>query len=234
MQAVQAVQAVRAAAQRAKGGIYMTQAARRFDSGSWRAWLLAGLIALLPGACAKQKPQLRGIVDRAWTEDVHLDDGSTVLVRRTARLNITNSWVGDAYNAVELDATLAFTGELANLPVWRAPRIAMVLYRDRDTADWTLVTTTTSCEIWRRDGRPKPPYWEYRLKSTGWEQVPLSSASIGRPANLLHIYDKELPGNHITEVERQQLQGDPRISRSYKEVWGDPDQYTCGEGNPSK
>ena len=212
----------------------MAHAAHRFDTGVRRAWLLAVLATLLPAACTKQKPHPRGIVDRAWTEEVHLDDGSTVLVRRTARLNITNSWAGDAYNAVELDASLAFMGQLAKLPAWHAPRIAMVLYRDRDTTEWTLVTTTTSCETWRRDGRPKPPYWEYRLRAWGWEQIPLSAASIGRSANLLHIYDKELPGSHITDVERKQLQGDPRISRSYREVWGDPDQYTCGEGNPSK
>lgn len=190
------------------------------------------ILLLAPAACEKPRP--RGLVERAWTEDVRLDDGSSVRVRRTARLNITNSWAGDAYNAVEQEATLAFMGNLSRLPAWSAPRIALVLYRDRDTGEWVLVTTTTSCDIWRRDGKPKPPYWEYRLHATGWVEAPLSPNSIGRPANLLHIYDKELPAAHIAETERRLLQSDPRISRTYREVWGDPDQYGCGEGNPSK
>jgi hypothetical protein len=190
-------------------------------------------IALMVLAACEQ-PRSRGLVERAWTEDVQMDDGSSIQVRRTAKLNITNSWAGDAYNAVEVEATLMFMGELSGLPRWSAPQIALVLYRDRDTGEWTLVTTTTSCEIWERNGKPKPPYWEYRLKAEGWVAMPLSSTSIGRPANLLHIYDKQLPGNHITEVEREQLQSDRRISRTFREVWGDPDQYVCGEGNPSK
>jgi hypothetical protein len=65
-------------------------------------------------------------------------------------------------------------------------------------------------------------------------EVPLSPASIGRQANLLHIYDKELPSQHITEVERQQLQSDKRIARKYREIRGDPDTYVCGEGDPNK
>jgi hypothetical protein len=181
-----------------------------------------------------EEPRPRGLVERAWTEDVRLDDGSSVRVRRTATLNITNSWAGDAYNAVEQQATLAFIGTLSSLPAWSAPRIALVLYRDRDTGEWTLVTTTTSCDIWERNGKPKPPYWEYRLRAGGWVEVPLSPASIGRPANLLHIYDKELPSHHITEVERQQLQSDKRIARKYREIRGDPDTYVCGEGDPNK
>jgi hypothetical protein len=200
---------------------------------SWVA-ALAALCALGVVACGKSTPCARGVVDRNWVEDVRLDDGSIVRVRRTATLRITNSWAGDAYNAVELDATLAFMSEQPMLPVWSAQRIAMVLYRDAATEEWVLVTTSTSCTIWERNGKPKPPYWEYRLRDGIWQQVPLSAASIGRKANLLHVYDKELPDRIIRDAERQQLQGDKRIARTYTEIWGDPDQYICGEGNPSK
>lgn len=200
---------------------------------AWRLVALATLCALAAVACGKSTPCARGVVDRNWVEDVRLDDGSIVRVRRTATLRITNSWVGDNYNAVELDATLVLMGE-QSMPVWSAQRIAMVLYRDAATEEWVLVTTTTSCTIWERNGKPKPPYWEYRLRDGAWQQVPLSAASIGRKANLLHVYDKELPDRVIRDAERQQLQGDKRIARKYREVRGDPDTFVCGEGNPYK
>jgi hypothetical protein len=215
----------------ANSGLLAADGRRRAVTGS-TTLVLCALVLIALAACEHRKP--RGLVDRAWTEDVRLDDGSSVRVRRTARLNITNSWAGDAYNSVEQEATLAFMGNLSGLPVWSAPRIALVLYRDHDTSEWTLVTTTTSCEIWELDGKPKPPYWEYRLKAEGWVAAPLSPVSIGRPANLLHIYDKQLPSNHITEVERQLLQSDRRIASQYREVRGDPDMYVCGEGDPNK
>ncbi|MFO1401337.1 MAG: hypothetical protein U1F30_09025 [Steroidobacteraceae bacterium] len=212
----------------------MRRSAHAFGARAWALVAVAMVGALLGVACGKQERCRRDIVDRAWTEDVRLDDGSTVRVRRTATLRITNSWVGDNYNAVELDATLVFADGQKSLPVWSAQRIAMVLYRDAATREWVLVTTTTSCQIWERNGKPKPPYWEYRLRENGWQQVPLSAASIGRPANLLHVYDKELPDRIIRDAEREQLQGDKRIAREYREIWGDPDQFVCGEGNPSK
>jgi hypothetical protein len=171
---------------------------------------------------------------RTWTEDVLLDGGKTIQVKRTVTFNETNSMSGDAYNAVESDATLAFTGELSGLPMWRQPLMALVMYRDKSTEEWVVVAKTSSCEIWERRGRPKPPYWEFRLDEQGWREVPLSQASIGRPANLLHRYQGKLKSEHITIVDRHQLESSSTMDRPYREIWGDPDQYLCGEGNPGK
>src|SRR4051812_12036740 len=68
-----------------------------------------------------------GLTEREWTEDVLLDDGSNIVVVRTALFRETSSLGGGAYNAVEKDASLSFTGELAQLPAWHAPLIAMLL-----------------------------------------------------------------------------------------------------------
>ncbi len=193
-----------------------------------RCWVLVGL-CVMSGACGR-----RGPTQREWTEDVLLKGGTTVQVHRTVKLNVSNSVSGDAYNAVELAATLSFLGPLKNLPSWSAPRMALVLYRDPSTMEWVIVSTSTSCEIWERSGKPKPNYWEYRLTSEGWKEVSLSRASIGRKANLFRSYDHKMKSDHITVAERERLDGDPLTLRKYREIWGDPDMYICGEGNSGK
>jgi|GEM_PF-3228792 hypothetical protein len=193
------------------------------------------------GACGWGKPP--SPIERAWTEDALLEDGTTIPLRRSVKLYITNSWGGDAYNAVEQQAKLSFLGPLKNLPTWSAQYIPavsgvvgmpLVLYRDQATSEWVIVVTTTSCEVWAAAGKPKPNYWEYRLKEAGWHQVPLSPASIGRATNLFHSYDHELSSSHITVEERRRIENDPLMARKYREIWGDPDIYICGEGNPGK
>lgn len=180
-------------------------------------------------ACTRAGPP-----QREWTEDVKLDNGSTVEVRRTVTLEVSNSLGGDAYNAEELSATLSFLGPLSHLPAWSEPRMALVLYRDPATNEWVIVATTTSCQVWRRAGKPKPAYWEYRLKTQGWQEVPLSPTSIGRRSNLFFGYDDRLKSDHITAADTQRVDQDPLNARKYREIWGDPEMYTCGEGSPGK
>ncbi len=180
-------------------------------------------------ACARGGP-----LQREWTEDVKLDGGSAVEVRRSVTLKVSNSLSGDAYNAEELGATLSFSGSLSQLPAWSAPRMALVLYRDVTTQEWVIVATTTSCEVWQREGKPKPAYWEYRLKPQGWQEVPLSSASIGRRANLFFGYDHRLKSAHVTAADTERVDHDPTNGSKYRKISGDPDMYICGEGNPGK
>jgi hypothetical protein len=168
------------------------------------------------------------IVTREWTEDVLLDDGKVIEVKRTVRFKESNSLSGDAYNAVEHDATIAFTGDLGQLRMWQEPLMALALYHDRATNEWVIVATTTSCQTWNERGKPKPPYWEFRLSQAGWQQTPLAPASLGRPANLLRRYQKELKSEHITTAERKRIESDG-MDRIYREIWGDPTQYFCGE-----
>jgi len=167
-----------------------------------------------------------GPTTRHWTEDVLLDDGSTVVVERSVAFNETSAWGGDAYNAVETEATLAFTGDLAGLPVWSEPLMALLLYRDPTTHEWVIVATTTSCDVWNLRGEPPTLYWEYRLGPTGWQEVPLSASSIGRKANLLHRYQKKLGTSHITVADREKRQSDTRIARRFVVIQG-TQQVNC-------
>jgi hypothetical protein len=144
-----------------------------------------------------------GPTERRWTEDVVLDDGSTIVVKRTVKFNETDALGGGAHNTIEQEATIAFTGNLAGLPNWSAALVAMVLYRDATRGgQWVIVATTTTCDIWSARGEPRPPYWEFRLGPEGWQEVPLSPTSIDRPTNLYKGYNS-LETSHVTEDDRK-------------------------------
>lgn len=168
-----------------------------------------------------------GPTTRHWTEDVLLDDGSTIVVERSVTFNETNSLAGDTYNAVETEATLAFTGDLAGLPVWSAPLMALLLYRDQTRAgQWVIVATTTSCHVWNLRGEPPSMYWEYRLGPQGWQEVMLSPTSIGRRTNLLFSYQQNLGARHITVADREARESDTRIAKTYREILA-VQEYPC-------
>jgi hypothetical protein len=168
-----------------------------------------------------------------WTEDVTFDS-RTIRVRRVVAIKESNSWSGDAYNAVETLSKIEFTGELASLPPWSVPMRPIVLYQDAATREWVVVASTTFCRVWRRAGKPKPPYWEYRLQEGSWKQVPLSPASLGRPANLALKYKRVAAAGHLTPELRTQLDYDSNRPRTFREVYAEPTQAFCGEGYSSK
>jgi hypothetical protein len=172
----------------------------------------------------------RGPEVREWDEEVLLEDGRTIEVHRTVTFNETNSLSGDAYNAVETGATLSFKGSLATLPAWNEPLMALVLYQDATTEEWVIVATTTSCQVWRQRGEPRPqPYWEFRMGDRGWREVPLSATSIGRAANLLHRYQRDIP-QRITTEDRKLLESDPMMDRSFKTIVNDARDFSCNPG----
>lgn len=163
-------------------------------------------------------PACGGPTERRWTENVQMDDGAVILVERMVAFREWSSMSGDVYNSVETDASLAFTGELSDLPQWRAPLMALLLYRDPGTRQWVIVATTTSCEVWNTRGEPPTMYWEYRLGPQGWREVPLSASSVGRKANLLYLYQQDIGTRHITVADRIARQSDPKIARQYREI----------------
>jgi hypothetical protein len=154
-----------------------------------------------------------GPTQRQWTEDVVLDDGSTIVVKRTVKFNETDALGGGAHNTIEKEATIAFTGDLASLPAWSQALMGMVLYRDAtQNGQWVIVATTTTCDIWSARGEPRSQYWEFRLGSQGWREVPLTAASIDRPTNLYKGYNS-LKASHVTPELRRQY--DELAAKSY-------------------
>jgi hypothetical protein len=151
--------------------------------------------------------------ERRWTEDVQLSNGSVVVIERAVRVRESDAFGGGAYSAVEREASLKFTGELAHLPKWNVPLIPLLLYVDELTSEWVIVATTMSCEViyergnpryWFAADKPRTKYFEFRLRKTGWVQVPLSERSIGRPTNLVFRY-KSIETSHVTAATKEQL-----------------------------
>ena len=155
---------------------------------------------------------------RSWTEDVELDDGSVIVIKRYVKFETSNSWAGDAPGSKDRRATLRFTGALSDLPTWDVPLTPMVLYQDVSTKEWVIVARTNNCDVWVARGKPFPPYWEYRLVAGQWRQTPLSEASKGRTANLLIQYRLENLPPHITVEYKRPSLADRTLVEDYRRV----------------
>lgn len=188
--------------------------------------ILCGLSAC--DALSPPKPK-----EYTWTEDVALDAGS-IRVRRVVGSQESNSWSGDAHEAIETLSRIEFMNELASLPSWSEVLRPIVLYRDATTGEWVVVASTSSCDVWRAAGKPKPPYWEYRLQADGWNRVSLSDVSLGRKANLAQAYKSVAAAGHLTPQLRAELDPSARWFRTYRAVNPDPNQAFCGQGYSSK
>jgi hypothetical protein len=159
--------------------------------------VLVIVIALLSAACDSG--------NRSWSEEVALDDGTVITIDRHVEQLMSSAIGGSAFSATETTSTLAFRGDLAALPQWNVPLMPLVLYRDSESAEWVIVATSTTCEVWYRRGMPEGHYWEFRLRGTEWIEVPLSEMSFGRRTNLLFEYAEPLPAKHITLSTKGQL-----------------------------
>ena len=190
-------------------------------------WIVTGL-SLLPaiGVWQAKHEWLTGVATRQWTEDVRLADGSLVIVERHTRIEQSHT--------IELDASMKFTGQLAQLPEWRGPLAPLVLYEDQSGREWVIVATTSRCEIFYQRGppryrfaadRPVTTYFEFRTRNGAWVQTPLSAESIGQRANLFVLFEKLDRRPRLTVAAKEQLQ--LGLGPRYRSVLERP-QYNCG------
>lgn len=183
--------------------------------GLWRAGCI--LLAVL---------QLAGcdnVETRAWTEDVLLEDGTQVQVERSVRFTEHNSLSGDAYGTLDEQATLTIHLHDRLLPAWDVPLVPLLLFKEH-VDEWVIVARSADCETWYQRGRPKPPYWEFRLRHGEWIEVPLSLRSLGRRANLFSEY-RGPTQSHVSLQDKESILSDPTIARSYTSI--DADAKTC-------
>jgi hypothetical protein len=153
-----------------------------------------------------------GPTSRNWSEDVLFEDGTGLVVERHVEFEVTDSFARDAPNLILYKSTLVIRDSGGPGFEWSRTLIPILLYPDMAAREWVLVASTVSCETWREHGRPTVPYWEFRLRPSGWTAVPLSSTSIGRRANLFVVFLEPLALNHLTIAQKAYLLRNSRVS----------------------
>jgi len=190
---------------------------------SWNSRKLMRAIGLLAASILIFSCANAGRVEREWTEDVALPDGGQVKVKRRVAFMESSAPGGGAYSLTEAESTIEFLDEYASLPAWKFPWKALVLYRDTKSGKLTVIGTTSSCDVWWRNGRPIPKYWQFQLENDRWQQVPLSPTALGMRSNLFFKYEEDGLPVHISLAEKQRRQtANPRIAKQYQEVVSDP------------
>ena len=175
--------------------------------------------------CVSACELLTGDAVREWSEEVELDHGDVVIVERRVEFTKSNSISGDTYGTSVRKSTLVVKGEGAALPIWDDVLQPLVLYRDYEALEWVLVASTTNCLTYRRRGRPKPTYWEFRLQGSSWVETALSPGSLERQTNLFFLYDDPVP-NHLT-LARKASFSLARIDETYLSIRPDS-TFNCG------
>ena len=136
------------------------------------------LSAALLSGCGESVP-----TETVWREEVQLEDGTKIWVRRTV--------VGEAYT--ELGGISAYevsnrTVEVINAPglgkppVWSAKWRTLVLDRDKDGV-WYIVVTPLDAEGWTKL-EPKLLYAQFKAIDGQWRQVEIDPTLHARDANL--------------------------------------------------
>ncbi|MBR7794251.1 hypothetical protein KDM87_16770 [Undibacterium sp. FT147W] len=162
-----------------------------------------------------------------FTEEVQLASGELIAVDRKFKTEALGEIGGpggwDAkFNSMVIIRPLRD----GNPPIWQSEigLIPILFDQDTGTKEWFVVTTFYMCDAWRKIGKPKLPYAEFRLRNGQWQQVDLSPQHIGRPANILtRISNKAELAYHTinTKIERMSAQGiAPRFNKITEEWVG--------------
>jgi hypothetical protein len=155
----------------------------------------------------------------AWKEQVELQSGEVITVKRTAKTKDFGE-VGGPGGWENEGMTVQIVQPLKadDPPVWDAKFVPLVFDREPGTNEWFIVATFISCSSWYELGRPKLPYTEFRLKDGRWRQQPLSPQLIGRDANMLTHISSTDQRDHTLASKASVLAEHPAIAPEYKKV----------------
>lgn len=170
---------------------------------------LIALTSLLAGCGPKQL---------MWSEEVQLQDGDILVIRRTAlaqpfrQIGGTGGWENEG-----MTVEIASPVDADNPGIWTGKFVPLIFDRDPDTKEWFLVATFYSCTSWYDLGRPKLPYTEFRYRNHQWLQQSLSDKFIGREANMFTGM-RSSGESDLTLISKQQRSADPRVAPEYRRV----------------
>ena len=136
------------------------------------------LSAALLSGCGESVP-----TETSWREEVQLEDGTKIWVRRTV--------VGEAYTELGGYGEYQVSKEVLEVinapglgkpPVWSAKWRTLVLDRDKDGV-WYIVVTPQDAEGWTKL-EPKLLYAQFKAIDGQWRQVEIDPKLDARTANL--------------------------------------------------
>lgn len=136
------------------------------------------LSAALLSGCGESVP-----TETSWREEVQLEDGTKIWVRRTV--------VGEAYTELGGYGEYQVSKEVLEVinapglgkpPVWSAKWSLLVLDRDKDGV-WYIVVTPLDAEGWTKL-EPKLLYAQFKAIDGQWRQVEIDPKLDARTANL--------------------------------------------------
>lgn len=182
----------------------------------WKWPLLALVVAVAAIGAVYLKDWLSGVRTVKWTEEVRLEDGSTMNLKRMAKVTKAGSVYAAGPYYTDKDARIIFTGPHRSLPDWRFPRRALVIYRDGATREWVVVATATSYDVIVKRGTSSI-YWEYRTVGDSWKEVPLSNASAGKKLNLYTSYPS-MTKRHVSARETELLAEDRAVYEAFRVI----------------
>ena len=161
-----------------------------------------------------------------WTEEVRLQSGEVIVVKRTAKLkgNAIAGGGGGSFND-GMTVQIIQPAKPDNPGVWSARFVPLVFDRDPASKEWFMVATFFHCDSWIELGRPKLPYAEYRYRNGQWLQQALSAQSFGLAANMFTGLGPKGVKNWSADEKASRL-NDPTISPKYKSVT-DKWQHGC-------
>ncbi|MDB5801578.1 MAG: hypothetical protein JWL63_2517 [Rhodocyclales bacterium] len=136
------------------------------------------LSALLASACS-------GTKKTDWKEEVQLADGSVIVVQRSAQAKGFGEMGGPSGLRDLKESLQVVSSPYPMPPSWNDIYAPILLDYDVSKKEWFLVATFYMCEDWRRLGRPKSPYLEYRVRNGEWARVSLDPKLFERDTNLL-------------------------------------------------
>jgi hypothetical protein len=199
----------------------MTQQTTRFAR--LRARLLAHLTARALLGCAALALagfwiSRYGTNSFSWNEEVQLQSGEVIVVKRTAKAKPFGEIGGPGgWENEGMTIEIVKPKRADNPPQWAAKFVPMIFDRDPTTGEWFVVASFYSCESWYGLGKPKLPYLEFRLKEGKWEQQPLSATQFGREANMLtSISSSGEPDRNLASKARHK--NDPTADPKFRHV----------------
>jgi len=189
---------------------------------------------VLLSSCGRDGPVESG----PWREEVKLADGRVVVIERGMNDNVHRA-VADVGFAAVTDAPIRIVGpaDLASVPPLRMRYRPIMFDYDPVLGTWYAIgVNDRMCIDGFRLKQMDPtgrinlhPNWEYRLIDGRWVEMDMDPSRVGRPTNLLILYDQVKPWTAtrrvVTLEDKATLDSDNGIFDYLKTVMS---QVSCG------